>query len=197
MMVRTTKHWWRAGCFACVANGSSREKAARPMTIYVTHLANGVHAIALTSDQQVVMVRQFRAGSRRDSLETPGGLLDPGEDPCAAGARELLEETGYAGDPPELLGTIWPIPALLSMRISTVVIRNARLVAEPHLDQTEEVALELVPVEDIPALIKSGQIDHGVCVAGLLWWLMLHGTEITQELLMPPLVTPLTASIDP
>jgi len=127
----------------------------------------------LTSDQHVVMVRQFRAGSRRDSLETPGGLLDLGEGPCAAGARELLEETGYAGDPPELLGTIWPIPALLSMRISTVVIRNARLIAQPHLDPKEEVALELVPVQDIPSFIKSGRIDHGVCVAGLLWWLAL------------------------
>jgi 8-oxo-dGTP pyrophosphatase MutT (NUDIX family) len=148
-------------------------KSGKTHDYYVTHLANGVHAIALTADQQVVMVRQFRAGSRRDSLETPGGLLDPGEDPCAAGARELLEETGYAGDSPELLGTIWPIPALLSMRISTVVIRNARRIAEPHLDQNEEVSLELVPVGDIPALIKSGQIDHGVCVAGLLWWLLL------------------------
>ncbi len=140
---------------------------------YVTHLADGVHVIALTTDQQVVMVRQFRAGSRRDSLETPGGLLDPGEDPCAAGARELLEETGYAGDPPELLGTIWPIPALLSMRISTIVIRNARPIAEPHLDQSEELTLELVPSADIPSLIKNGRIDHGVCVAGLLWWMTL------------------------
>jgi 8-oxo-dGTP pyrophosphatase MutT (NUDIX family) len=150
-------------------------KSGKTHDFYVTHLANGVHAIALTSDQQVVMVRQFRAGSQRDSLETPGGLLDPGEDPCAAGARELLEETGYAGEPPELLGTIWPIPALLSMRISTVVIRNARLIAEPHLDHTEEVALELVPVQEIPELIKSGRIDHGVVVAGLLWWLTLNG----------------------
>jgi 8-oxo-dGTP pyrophosphatase MutT (NUDIX family) len=152
-------------------------KSGKTHDYYVTHLADGVHAIALTTDQQLVMVRQFRAGSRRDSLETPGGLLDAGEDPCAAGARELLEETGYAGDSPELLGMIYPIPALLSMRISTVVIRNARLVAEPHLDQSEELTLELVPVKDIPSLITSGRIDHGVCVAGLLWWLMLPETQ--------------------
>jgi ADP-ribose pyrophosphatase len=152
-------------------------KSGKTHDFYVTHLANGVHAIALTSDQQLVMVRQFRAGSGRDSLETPGGLLDPGEDPCAAGARELLEETGYAGDPAELLGTIWPIPALLSMQISTVVIRNARLIDQPRLDPNEEVALELVPVRDIPVLIRSGRIDHGVCVAGLLWWLALDRLE--------------------
>ena len=69
---------------------------------YVMHLADAVNVIALTPDRRVVLVRQFRAGSDSDSLETPGGLLEPGEDPRAAGARELLEETGYAGDPRDL-----------------------------------------------------------------------------------------------
>ncbi len=140
---------------------------------FVAYLADGVHSIATTPDGHLVMVRQFRAGSRRDSLETPGGLLEPGEDPCVAGARELLEETGYAGDPATLLGTLWPNPALLSMRISTIAIGNARRVADPKPDQSEELAIELVPVQAIPELIKSGGIDHAVCVAGLLWWLNL------------------------
>jgi 8-oxo-dGTP pyrophosphatase MutT (NUDIX family) len=141
---------------------------------FVTHLADGVHVVAVTPDQQVVMVRQFRVGARRDLLETPGGLLEVGEDPATAGARELLEETGYAGDPPRVLGAAWPNPALLSMRITTIVVENARRVAEPHLDPSEELAIELVPVAKIPGLIKTGQIDHAVCVAGLLWWLYLR-----------------------
>jgi 8-oxo-dGTP pyrophosphatase MutT (NUDIX family) len=140
---------------------------------FVAYLADGVHSIATTEDGYLVMVRQFRAASRRDSLETPGGLLEPGEDPCVAGARELLEETGYAGDPATLLGTLWPNPALLSMRISTIVIRNARRVADPKPDQSEELAVELVSAHAIPELISSGKIDHAVCVAGLLWWLNL------------------------
>jgi ADP-ribose pyrophosphatase len=148
-------------------------KSGKVHDYYVTHLADGVHVIALTTDQRLVMVRQFRAGSRRDSLETPGGLLDAGEDPCTAGARELLEETGYAGDTPLLLGTLYPIPALLSMRISTIVIQNARPVAEPHLDPGEELSLELVSADEVPALITSGRVDHGAVVAGLLWWLAL------------------------
>jgi hypothetical protein len=58
------------------------------------------------------------------------------------------------------------------MRISTILIRNAQRTADPHLDPSEELTLELVGVSDIPGLIQSGQIDHGVCVAGLLWWLL-------------------------
>jgi 8-oxo-dGTP pyrophosphatase MutT (NUDIX family) len=138
---------------------------------YVAYLKDGANVVALTPGNEVVMVRQFRAGLHRDSLETPGGLIESGEDPRAAGARELLEETGYAGDPPELLGSIWPNPGLLAQRIWTIVIRNAMRIAEPAPDQTEELTVELVPVSKILTLIKQGEIEHGVCVAGLLWWL--------------------------
>jgi 8-oxo-dGTP pyrophosphatase MutT (NUDIX family) len=141
---------------------------------FVTHLASGVHVIAVTPERQVLFVRQFRAGSRSDSLETPGGLLEPGEDPLVGGARELIEETGYAGESPVLICTHWPNPALLAMRISTVVITNARPTRAPSLDADEEVAVELVPVKEIPTLIRSGRIDHAACVAGLLHWLYLR-----------------------
>jgi 8-oxo-dGTP pyrophosphatase MutT (NUDIX family) len=138
---------------------------------YVIHLADAVNVIALTPDRQVILVRQFRAGSGRDSLETPGGLVDEGEDPLEAGARELLEETGYAGDPAELLGTVWSNPSLLTSRSTTILIENARRVAEPRLDHGEEVAIELVPEGSIPRMIQDGRIDHSLVVCGLLWWL--------------------------
>ena len=138
---------------------------------YVLHLADAVHVVALTPDDHVLLVRQFRAGSGEDSLEIPGGLVDPGEDPCEAGARELLEETGHAGDPPEFLGTLWSNPSLLTSRISTIVIRNVRPVALPRFDQHEELTLEQAPARDIPRLIREGRISHALVVAGLLWWL--------------------------
>ena len=146
-------------------------KSGKSHDFYVAYLKDGVHVVAVTPENEVVMVRQFRAGLHRDSLETPGGLIETGEDPSSAGARELLEETGYSGDLPELLGTISPNPGLLAQRIATIVIRNARQVAEPAPDQTEELTVELIPVSKIHSLIKQGKIEHGVCVAGLLWWL--------------------------
>src|SRR4051812_34544088 len=145
--------------------------SGRAHDFYVMHLADAVHAIALTPDDQMVMVRQFRAGSLHDSLEPPGGLLEPGEDPRVAGARELLEETGYAGDPPVLLGTLWSNPSIMTSRTTTIVIENARRVAEPNLDHNEELAVELVPAGSIPRLIAEGRINHALCVAGLFWWL--------------------------
>jgi 8-oxo-dGTP pyrophosphatase MutT (NUDIX family) len=146
-------------------------KSGKSHDFFVAYLNDGVHVVALTPGDEVVLVRQFRAGLHRDSLETPGGLIEDREDPCTAGARELLEETGYSGDPPALLGSISPNPGLLAQRIWTIIIRNATRIAEPAPDQTEEITVELVPVSKIVTLIKQGEIEHGVCVAGLLWWL--------------------------
>ncbi|WP_169975217.1 NUDIX hydrolase [Tautonia rosea] len=149
---------------------------------YVVHLADAVNVIALTPENRLILVEQFRAGSATESLEPPGGLLDPGEDPIQAGARELLEETGYAGDPPIVLGTVWACPSLLTSRITTILIRNARKVAEPNCDEGEELRLHLVPSREVPALIRNGKIGHALAIQGLLWWLVseLPGTPLQQ-----------------
>ena len=138
---------------------------------FVMDLADAVNVIAVTPDRRVVLVRQFRVGSNCDSLETPGGLLDNGEDPLTAGTRELLEETGYAGDPPVVLGWLWSNPSILSSKIITILIENATLQRAPKLDQGEEVSVELYPVEQIRSLIREGAIGHALAVGGLLLWM--------------------------
>jgi 8-oxo-dGTP pyrophosphatase MutT (NUDIX family) len=155
---------------------------------FVVHLADVLNVVALTPDRRVILVEQFRAGSGRDSLETPGGLIDPGEDPLEAGARELLEETGYAGDPPQVLGTVWSNPALLTSRITTLLITGARPIAEPHLDPGEELRVELVSARAIPQMIRAGRIDHALVVQGLLTWLVSEIPD--QPLSLSPAWTP-------
>jgi 8-oxo-dGTP pyrophosphatase MutT (NUDIX family) len=145
-------------------------KSGKTHDFYVAYLPDSVHVIALTPANEIVMVRQFRAGLGRDCLETPGGLLEPGEDPCAAGARELLEETGYAGERPGLLGILAPSPGLLAQRVSTIVIRDVRRTAAPVPDQSEELEIELIPVASALELMKQGRIENAMVVAGLLLW---------------------------
>ena len=138
---------------------------------YILKLADAVNVVAITPDHDLILVRQFRAGSRTDSLETPGGLLNPGEDPIVAGPRELLEETGYAGDPPRVLGTVWSNPSLMTSKITTIVIENARKVADPSFDHGEEVDLVIVKASEVPAMIRDGRIDHALAVLGLFLWM--------------------------
>ncbi len=94
-----------------------------------------------------------------------------GEDAREAGSRELLEETGFAGDPPLLLGAMWSNPSILSSKATTVVVTNARRVAETRLDPGEEIEVVLAPAREVPQMIRRGEIDHALVVAGLLWWL--------------------------
>ncbi len=155
---------------------------------YVMHLADAVNVVALTPDRKVILVEQFRAGSGHDSLETPGGLVDEGEDPLEAGARELLEETGYAGDPPRVLGTVWSNPSILSSRITTILITNAKPVAEPKFDAEEELRMELISARRIPQMLVNGQIGHALAAHGLMLWLLSEIPETPFAL--PPLPSP-------
>jgi 8-oxo-dGTP pyrophosphatase MutT (NUDIX family) len=139
---------------------------------FVMRLANAVNVVALTPERQVILVEQFRAGSGQDSLETPGGLLNDGEDPLVAGVRELLEETGFAGDPPRVISTVWANPSILSSRITTIVVTNAKAVDKPSPDDHEELRVVAVPATRIPQLIARGEIDHALAVQGLMAWMI-------------------------
>lgn len=138
---------------------------------FVAEIADAVHVIATDDEGRVLMVRQFRVGSRSDSLETPGGLIDPGEDVITAAVRELREETGYEGSDPKCIGAFWSLPSLGTSRIWTVTIGNVHKVGEAHGDPTEELSIEWVRKEDVPAKIASGDIHHGCVISGLTIWL--------------------------
>jgi 8-oxo-dGTP pyrophosphatase MutT (NUDIX family) len=134
-----------------------------------------VNVVPLTAAGEIVMVRQFRHGSRRVTLEIPGGLVDPGEAPAEAARRELLEETGHRCAAIEPLGVLNPNPALFSNRLHTFVARGAERVAAPVNDGTEHTVVELVPRAEIPERLRAGEIDHALVVAGLHWWLLAEG----------------------
>jgi len=118
---------------------------------YVLESVNWVNVIAVTPDQKLVMVEQFRHGSETVELEIPGGMMDADEtDPVATAVRELREETGFEGENARLLGKIWSNPAILSNRTFTVLIENCRLKHEVKWDYSEDLVTRLVPVAELP-----------------------------------------------
>ncbi len=126
-----------------------------------------VNVIPLTPAGEVVMVAQYRHGAGKVMLEIPGGMVDPGEDPIVAGARELLEETGYAAGRMEPLGDINPNPALFGNRVHFFVAHDVSWKQEIQNSGREETSVELVARDALPELVRSGEIDHALIVSAL------------------------------
>jgi 8-oxo-dGTP pyrophosphatase MutT (NUDIX family) len=135
---------------------------------FVLNTVNWVNVVALTPAREVVMVRQFRAGSATVELEIPGGMMDPGEtDPVATAVRELREETGYEGENARLLGSVWSNPAILNNKTYTVLIENCRLKHAVEFDSGEDLTTLLVPAAEIPKFIAEEKIGHSLVVVAL------------------------------
>ena len=136
-----------------------------------------VNVIPITADGQVLLVRQWRHGLRGFTLEIPGGLVDPGEDPGAAAAREVREETGHTGNVPRQLGVVTPNPAFMSNRCYTYLIEDCRPVGGLRLDPGEDLEVVATAPADIGTLIADGTIDHALVICGF-WWLRQQRPEL-------------------
>jgi 8-oxo-dGTP pyrophosphatase MutT (NUDIX family) len=101
-------------------------------------------------------------------LEIPGGLVDPGEDPAAAAARECLEETGYAAGSVQAMGSLNPNPALFSNRLYAFCAHGVERVGDVQNTGTEYTEVVLVPTRELLGLLRDNQIDHTL-VAAILW----------------------------
>ena len=136
---------------------------------------NWTQIVPITDKGQIVMIRQFRHGAQRVTLEIPGGLVDSGEDPAEAAIRECLEETGYRARSAEPLGVVNPNPALFANRLYgyfATGVERERGVQNTGTEVTEPV---LVPLSELRGMLMSGEIDHAL-VAQTLWrYLYLHG----------------------
>ena len=143
-------------------------RTGKPHDFFVIDCADWVNVIALTPDRQLVMIEQYRQGTETVELEIPGGVIDAKDaSPVAAGIRELREETGYEGERPKLIGTIFPNPAIMSNTCHTLLVENAQLKHPVEWDHGEDILTRLVPVTEIPELIKSGKIRHSLVVVAL------------------------------
>lgn len=134
-----------------------------------------VNVVAVTPDQQMILVEQFRHGSKTVELEIPGGVMDPTDtSPIEAGLRELREETGFAGDNARTIGAVWANPAIMANTCHTLLVENCRKRHELKFDTCEDIVTRLVPVAEIPALVAAGKIKHSLVVVALYHYHLLQ-----------------------
>lgn len=139
-----------------------------PRDFFLINAPDWVNVLALTPEHHLVLVRQFRFGTNELSLEIPGGVMDPGEEAAATGARELQEETGFVGAHPQVLGTVHPNPAMQTNRCHLLLVENATRTAALKWDRDEEFEILTLPVEDVYARAYRGEITHAMVLDALL-----------------------------
>lgn len=123
-----------------------------------------VNVIAVTPSREVILIAQYRHGFGDVTLEIPGGMVDAGEDPLAAGVRELREETGFGGGRARIIGAVTPNPAIMNNRCHTVFVEGVEAIGAATPEQHEEIAVHQVPLSRVPELIRGGVIHHALVV---------------------------------
>jgi len=161
----TTLETERLGDFRVFDLRRERKKSSdsgREHDFYVLGATDWANVVPVTDDGAIVLVRQYRAGSDSVTLEIPGGIVDPGESPADAAARELLEETGHAAREIVPLGSCSPNPAILDNRLHLFAALGVRRVAEPTPDASEEIEVRTASEAELEAMIASGAVDHAL-----------------------------------
>lgn len=161
---------FNAGLFRVSLNRARSPRTGGECDFHVIHMVDWLLAVPVTAEGNLVMVRQYRHGSRESSLEVPGGLYDGTHERPEQGAlRELTEETGYgnAGNETLFLGKLRPQPALLSNRVWIYLVKDLRPETKPELDAGEDIEVVLLAPCEVPARIASGEINNAMTVAAL------------------------------
>lgn len=144
-------------------------------TFYVLDAPTWINVIALTEEDNVILVEQYRYGTEEPTLEIPGGMVDQGETPLEAARRELLEETGYRAGSMESLGRVSANPAIMSNYTHCFLARKCIFEGAENPDTHERIKVHTVPNKRFLNLIREGSIHHSVVVAAVAKWLLMSG----------------------
>ena len=148
------------------------KRSGKTSNFYRLEFSSWVNIVAVTDTLDVIFIKQYRFGTGQMEPEIPGGAVEKGEDPLSAGLRELLEETGFKGENGRIIGRVCPNPAIQDNFCYTVLVENVKKVANPRLDDMEDIEVYTVKPEDLPDLMRDGSIQHGLVLNALMFYAM-------------------------
>ena len=133
----------------------------------VVEHSGGVCVAAITDEDEMFFVRQFRYPYKRVLLELPAGKLEKGEDPLEAGKREPQEECGVTAEKIIPMGTVYPTVAYCSEIIYLYAAKNLKK-SHQNLDEGEFLCVEKIKIDDAVKMVMKGEISDSKTVALVL-----------------------------
>lgn len=144
---------------------------------YILEYPHWVNVVAITTEGQIVLVRQYRHGLRSVHHELPAGVCEATDtDPEQTARRELLEETGFGGGVWSRLSTLSANPGTHSNLSHTYLATGVTRLQEPQLEATEDIHVHLASPDEVRHLLETGQIIQALHAAPL--WRLLFSKHI-------------------
>ena len=150
---------------------------AKSMKAVVLECADWVNMVALTPERKIVVVRQFRFGVGKTTLEIPAGIMNPGETPEQAAIRELQEETGYTATNWKYLGWVEANPAFLNNLCHQWLALEAVKTSPVALDDGEEISVTELSLEEVGHEIEQGRMRNALTLLALARVFDLRSTK--------------------
>ena len=126
---------------------------------YTVTIPDAVLVAAITTDNYILLKKEYRFACKMDVIECPAGMVEAGEDPLTTAKRELLEETGYASDLWTWLGPTWESTSKLTNHMWLFMAKECRQVADQHLDANEHVEVMKMTLEEAVEMVMDNQIN--------------------------------------
>lgn len=150
----------------CLPNGNQAQR------IVVQH-PGAAAVLAVTSEQKVVLVCQWRYPVGEALLEIPAGKLDgKNEDPAHAAVRELAEETPYTATEVKLIHTFYTVPGFGDEKMYLYLAENVQADSKLSADEDEIIEPVLLSREEVRKALASNQIHDGKTLIALQYWLL-------------------------
>ena len=139
---------------------------------YVLEAPEWINVIAVTPEEEILLVEQYRYGIEEPTLEIPGGMVDVGEEPLGSAKRELLEETGYRSNNWSSLGRVSSNPAIMTNFTHMYLAEGCVFEGADNPDTHERINVHKMPVDEFLDLVSDGTVHHSIVLAAVARFLL-------------------------